>query len=350
MFNFGKSPTKSPTPTPNAANALNDLKSKQLSELKSLFPNLSFKSESVIEVPFAASASAGGGFSLLVTLSPQFPMSPPNVSLLATSDTELDFVVKFGTENYVVVEQFDAWSPQKSLGVILRDVGERIGNALSMPQGRSHTAPVIPPKPPTAFGSPTLANSFPPQQAHQQRNYNEQQQQQQLQRTQMQEILAGLESKSLEELEELLAEPAAFERHLYTAIPRVKESVQLCNDAAKLNAEAAERTLSYQENVQQARERVLSAQRDFAAARIEYDSTCKQYEDTMMAFAPDYLLSRLRAGLQESDDLSDSLVQSMLVGELGMDDFLKRYKEVRKVYHSRAIRVERGERDATVLY
>ncbi|KAJ3013045.1 UNVERIFIED_CONTAM: hypothetical protein HDU68_000895 [Siphonaria sp. JEL0065] len=162
--------------------------------------------------------------------------------------------------------------------------------------------------------------------------------------------MAGLESKSLEELEEMMTDSVAFEQHLFSEIPRVKESVQLCVDVAHVNSDAADKSLAYKENVVKAKQRVQVAQRDFSASRIEYDVTCKEYEDTMMVFAPDYLLSRLRTALQESDDLSDALVQSMLMGEIGMEEFLKRYKEVRKVYHSRAIRVERAERDATVLF
>ncbi|KAJ3027563.1 UNVERIFIED_CONTAM: hypothetical protein HDU68_003599 [Siphonaria sp. JEL0065] len=147
-----------------------------------------------------------------------------------------------------------------------------------------------------------------------------------------------------------MTDSVAFELHLFSEIPRVKESVQLCVDVAKMNSDVVDKSLAYKDNVLQAKQRVHTAQRDFSAARVEYDATCKEYEDSMMALAPDYLLSRLRTALQESDDLTDALVQSMLMGEIGLEEFLKRYKEVRKVYHSRAIRVLRAERDATVLY
>ncbi|KAI8843820.1 hypothetical protein BJ741DRAFT_257219 [Chytriomyces cf. hyalinus JEL632] len=153
---------------------------------------------------------------------------------------------------------------------------------------------------------------------------------------------------SLEELEELLADPIAFEEHLYS-LPRIAEAQKLREEVARVNAEAAGKTLALQSDLFNSRESLRATQASFLAALESYEQCCKRYDAAMLVMAPDYLLSRLRAAQAESDELCDSLVMSLLRGELPVDEFLKRYREARRVYHARSIRVERGERDATVF-
>lgn len=46
----------------------------------------------------------------------------------------------------------------------------------------------------------------------------------------------------------------------------------------------------------------------------------------------------------ECDDLSESVAQSFLDGSLDHDTFVKQFRDLRKVYHLRASKVERGQR------
>ncbi|ORY39835.1 hypothetical protein BCR33DRAFT_719664 [Rhizoclosmatium globosum] len=104
-----------------------------------------------------------------------------------------------------------------------------------------------------------------------------------------------------------------------------------------------------QPSIQQQQQQLYDAQQAFSNARAEFDETCAEYESTMLVYAPDYLLSRLRAAQHESEELGDEVRNEMLKGDISVDEFMKRYRDVRKVYHSRGLRVEKAERDVTVL-
>ncbi|KAJ3409003.1 Intermediate filament protein [Chytriomyces hyalinus] len=137
----------------------------------------------------------------------------------------------------------------------------------------------------------------------------------------------------LEELEELLADPIAFEEHLYS-LPRIAEAQKLREEAARVNAEAAGKTLALQSDLFNSRESLRATQASFLAALESYEQCCKRYDAAMLVMAPDYLLSRLRAAQAESDELCDSLVMSLLRGELPVDEFLKRYHVTRALVDS----------------
>ncbi|KAI8607491.1 hypothetical protein BC830DRAFT_128269 [Chytriomyces sp. MP71] len=208
-----------------------------------------------------------------------------------------------------------------------------LASGAQVPHLQHQSQPPPPAIPPKSFAAPTGSGS-PPQQTV----------------PQLQPLSQdlGLESKTLEELEEMMTDPRAFEEHLFTLRPIV-EAQQLREEASRVNAEAAARTLSLRPDLDTARESLRASQSDFKAALQSYELTCKEYEDAVLVHAPDYLLSRLRAAQSESDELCDSLVSSLLSGEVAVEDFMKRYREARKMYHSRSIRVERAERDPSVL-
>lgn len=65
----------------------------------------------------------------------------------------------------------------------------------------------------------------------------------------------------------------------------------------------------------------------------------------MQRFSSSTVLTRLKASVYESDELSESVAQSFLDGNLDNDSFVKQFREFRKVYHLRASKLERAQKD-----
>jgi hypothetical protein len=56
-------------------------------------------------------------------------------------------------------------------------------------------------------------------------------------------------------------------------------------------------------------------------------------------------LARLRTATSEHDHLSESLASSFQDGEVDEDEFVRQYLEVRRVYHRRALQVQKMAED-----
>lgn len=65
-------------------------------------------------------------------------------------------------------------------------------------------------------------------------------------------------------------------------------------------------------------------------------------------FAPSQQLNRLRSATSDQEHLSESLVDSFLDGGMDEESFVRQYKEIRKVYHRRAVSLEKWEEGKVV--
>ncbi|KAJ3112065.1 hypothetical protein HDU96_004990 [Phlyctochytrium bullatum] len=158
----------------------------------------------------------------------------------------------------------------------------------------------------------------------------------------------GLEKMSLSELEELMRDDAAFE-DFFMHLPQVQEQQRARSEFIAGNEALAKHNLSFEPALAQLRSELVQEQSNFKAEREQFDVNYRAFQDLMMRFEPDYLISRLRAAVTESEELSESLSQSFLGGKADVEDFIKNYRETRKVYHSRAARLERVVRDPKIL-
>jgi len=60
-------------------------------------------------------------------------------------------------------------------------------------------------------------------------------------------------------------------------------------------------------------------------------------------------MSKLRAALMESEELSDHTAENFLNGKIACEDFLKQYREVRKVAHIRGARIEQAGQNPSIF-
>jgi hypothetical protein len=57
----------------------------------------------------------------------------------------------------------------------------------------------------------------------------------------------------------------------------------------------------------------------------------------------------LKEGVAESDEISETIAATFLDGGMGVEDFIKQYRDGRKVYHQRAIKLNRVLKTPSVL-
>jgi len=76
----------------------------------------------------------------------------------------------------------------------------------------------------------------------------------------------------------------------------------------------------------------------------QFQENDQQQQAAFNRFSMSNIITRLRAAALECDDLSESVAQSFLDGSLDHDTFVKQFRDLRKVYHLRASKVERGQR------
>ncbi|KAI8853696.1 hypothetical protein BC829DRAFT_439801 [Chytridium lagenaria] len=132
---------------------------------------------------------------------------------------------------------------------------------------------------------------------------------------------------AVQELEELMNDEAAFD-DFFPELPQVKE--------------------------QQRARREFVAGNEALATKSVKESTITQLrselEDEHRIFRQEhYMTSRIRSAVTESEELSESIAQSFVLGKTAVEDFVRNYRETRKVYHQRAAKLERVTRDPKLL-
>ncbi|KAF0475942.1 williams-beuren syndrome critical region [Gigaspora margarita] len=105
-------------------------------------------------------------------------------------------------------------------------------------------------------------------------------------------------------------------------------------------AKNEEETLSQENELNQLRQHVQEQEN----ALIELNSTIQEklklQQNALQRFSPSVLLTKLKSGVQQSDELSEQMASSFLSGELETDQFIKHFREIRKVFHLRNAKVE----------
>ncbi|KAJ3406745.1 Vacuolar protein sorting-associated protein 37C [Chytridiales sp. JEL 0842] len=158
----------------------------------------------------------------------------------------------------------------------------------------------------------------------------------------------GLENKTLEELEELLTDDRAFEQLLFQ-LPSIQSLTKTKSEYISFNASQAQSNLAHQTTLTNLRTSMREHQDTFKRLKNEYEDALRQHQEASVKFEPAYLLSRLRSGVGEAEEVSESISTEFLEGKVGVEDFIKNFRETRKVYHLRAIKLEKAERDPKVF-
>ncbi|KAI8985295.1 hypothetical protein BDB01DRAFT_789614 [Pilobolus umbonatus] len=251
---------------------------------------------------------------LLVNLPPHFPDDPPLVTL-SPSGMRHPWV-----DNDVIIhEGINAWTPLHSnLGLLVKDIREEFVQR--------------PPAKKTAQTEESYNYKPPPP----------------IPTTPTNPEYIAVSKLSVEDLEEMLSNETAFEIFFHS-LDRVKNLKAFQEDLRNGNETLAHKNLSREDQLIKLRTEIQGLDSDYNLLKLEFEEKERQQQEAFNRFSVATVLTRLKASVYESDELSESVAQSFLDGNLDHDTFVKQFREFRKVYHLRASKLERAQKDNDLL-
>ncbi|KAI9244569.1 hypothetical protein BDA99DRAFT_528972 [Phascolomyces articulosus] len=275
------------------------------------------------ELSFTTSNMAA---SLLVNLPPEFPEAPPIITV-SPNGMRHPWI-----ESDVVIQDVltpPGWSAnQAQLGKIMGDImeefmqrpparknsnGSNSDNATTLEESYGHRPP-----PPVPAAQPSSALTTAE--------------------------YASIANKSAEELEQLLTDDVAFEL-FFNSFERIRSMKTVQEELRIGNENLAQKNIGNEENILKLRSETKQLDEEYRKLRSEFDEKERQQHEAFNRFSSSTVLTRLKASVYESDELSESVGQSFLDGNLDHDSFVKQFRELRKVYHLRASKLELAQKE-----
>jgi len=162
-----------------------------------------------------------------------------------------------------------------------------------------------------------------------------------------------------EDLEELLADPTYFQA-IFHSLNQVKALYQGQAELGLANESIAKNNLTLQEPLYQLRSETKEALDNAKRLEARWKELEREQREVYQRFTPQFLLLRLKHSTTAQDESSETLASSFVHASPNdaaiqngkdVDDFVKEFREMRKVYHKRVIWSDRwtaGEVASTV--
>ncbi|KAG2205770.1 hypothetical protein INT47_003953 [Mucor saturninus] len=249
---------------------------------------------------------------LLINLPSHFPEEPPVITL---SPTGLRHPWVEG--DVVMHDALPSWQPQQSnLGFLVKEIREEFmarppARKTNEQQNEGYNSRPPPPIPATVPSVP---------------EYN------------------AIAKLSPEEMEELLQNETAFDIFFET-LDRVKNLKTFQEELRSGNELLAHKNLGREDQLLKLRSEVEYLDTIFKQEKLEFEKKEKIQNEAFNRFSSSTVLTRLKGGVYEQDELSEKVAQSFLEGNLDNETFVKQFREFRKVYHLRESKLERVQKD-----
>ncbi|TPX37748.1 hypothetical protein SmJEL517_g00606 [Synchytrium microbalum] len=291
---------------------------------------------------------------LVITLPPQFPDKPPVIQIRpppAVSHAWIDS----RTGQVVGHDKLTSgWNQHVSLGKLVKDIIQefQIRNPVVIAgQGVAvdpRAQPYTPAQPLSISSSLAQNPSYytpPPPDPH-----PPSQQQQQLQQQQQYDSseYAKLDTMTADELEVLISNETAFQTFV-DGLPQMREAKTVEQNLRMENEALARKNLDRHAELEEKRTSLREKQQALKKKREAFDALMAKQQDELFRFTPEYLTMQLREAANESDSLSESMADAFREGRVTVDDFLRQYRETRKVYHIRNSKHEKVLRQPELL-
>ncbi|KAM3584009.1 hypothetical protein VKS41_003978 [Umbelopsis sp. WA50703] len=334
----GRKSSRSQTPDPLQ---LKEQKQKQITSLFTYHNHVKeLTPERQYELPYSV---ANLEISFLINLPPDFPLDPPVITV-TPSDIRHPWIesnVLTGPEKL----QAKNWTVQNNLGKVLQEICDEFARS---PPVRSAQADTVEDDW-VAVTSPTSYSSRPPPPIPPRNDHTSDSTQFQGSIHDSLSVTPALvatiiKSKTNEELEELSSNDAAFEM-FFQQLERVQQLKTVQEELRSGNEALAKRNLAAKDDLVKLQEEVSALDAEWKEHWQRYQESDQQQQAAFNRFSTANIIARLRAAALECDDLSESVAQSFLDGSLDHDTFVKQFRDLRKVYHLRASKVERGQRN-----
>ncbi|KIM43268.1 hypothetical protein M413DRAFT_69676 [Hebeloma cylindrosporum] len=154
---------------------------------------------------------------------------------------------------------------------------------------------------------------------------------------------------SREDLEDLLVDPVYFQT-IFHSLSYVKDLYRSQSELGMANEAIARNNLALQQRLYDLRSETKEAFDEAKSLEARWKELEKEQKEVYQRFTPQFLMMRLRHSTTAQDDASEALassfVQQVPSNDSGtgtprsggdIDEFIKEFKERRKVYHKRAM-------------
>lgn len=256
---------------------------------------------------------------LLINLPAHFPEEPPVITLSPTGMRH-----PWVEGDVIMHDALPSWQPRTSnLGFLVKEIREEFTTRPPAKKGnseteRSNSEDGYSVRPPPPIPAAATIQSNP--------EYS---------------TIAKL---SPEEMEELLNNEAAFDI-FFESLERVKNLKTFQEELRSGNEQLAHKNLGREDQLLKLRSEVENLDSKFKLDKLEFEAKERAQHEAFNRFSSSTVLTRLKASVYESDELSESVAQSFLDGNLDNESFVKQFREFRKVYHLRASKLERAQKD-----
>ncbi|KAJ7212016.1 hypothetical protein GGX14DRAFT_564510 [Mycena pura] len=151
---------------------------------------------------------------------------------------------------------------------------------------------------------------------------------------------------SREDLEDMLSDPVYFQA-VFHSLSRVKAVYQAQAELGMANESIANHNLSLQEPLYKLRADTKEAFDDARNLEARWKEVEREQREVYQRFSPQFLLMRLKHSRTAQDDASEALASAFVQQSASgggatpngkeIDDFIREYKDLRKIYHKRAM-------------
>ncbi|KAF9046520.1 hypothetical protein BJ165DRAFT_1403956 [Panaeolus papilionaceus] len=169
--------------------------------------------------------------------------------------------------------------------------------------------------------------------------------------TQLLQEFPELSHLSREDLEDLLSDPTYFQA-IFHSLSNVKEMYKSQAELGMANQAIAQNNLALQQRLYDLRSETKDAFDEAKQLEARWKDLEKEQREVYQRFTPQFLLMRLRHSITAQDEASEALASSFVqsssiptdasatsssrVGQ-DVDEFVKHFREARKIYHKRAL-------------
>jgi len=148
-----------------------------------------------------------------------------------------------------------------------------------------------------------------------------------------------LERLSLEELKEILNNENKRKEYINEK-NKIKEMYNVKEEMTLSNKSLAEKSLSYKENFEKLKADLKEQQDILKAEKEKFESLMAEQSKFVSNYTPGQLYSSMNQATSEADRDSEEIANNFLMGSISADEFLKKYRTARKLYHLRNEKME----------
>ncbi|KAI8900859.1 hypothetical protein BC833DRAFT_579923 [Globomyces pollinis-pini] len=150
----------------------------------------------------------------------------------------------------------------------------------------------------------------------------------------------GLDTKTNQELEDLLLDDNAFAEYFYS-LDQVKPNKEMQDSLLEKNNEIAKTNLNREDEIKDLQTRIKALQEINVKHREQLDDLLQEQQKELVRFGSEYITEQLRQMVATSEDMTELSATSYLEGKLTEDEFIKAFKESRKLFHARSFKLEK---------